>query len=77
MAVRDKQEARDSFGIATGILSVVLYVLAVVFFVWPLSERLDTFLVLSWVFMPAIIGSFVYHRLANKGGFDQPERNIS
>lgn len=75
MSVKDSRKARDSFGIATGILSSLIYVFAVIFFVFPLSERLDTFLVLSWVFVPAIIGSIVYHRLANRGSFDSPEPN--
>lgn len=75
MPVKNRQKARDSFGIVTGSLSGLIYLFAVFFFVMPLSERLDTFLVVSWVFVPAIIGSFVYHRLANRGSFDQPERD--
>lgn len=63
---------KDSFGVICLILSIALYVLALIFFVGPLPYKLDTFLVVTWVFGPAIVGSIVYIRLlaANRWGSD-------
>lgn len=62
---------RDRFGEIAAIVGVVLYIAAIVFFVLPLSEKLDTFLVVSWLFVPAIVGALIYIKIERSGGWDQ------
>lgn len=59
----------DRFGIVAAVGGVVLYVVAIVFFVLPLEHRLDTFLIASYLFLPAIVGGIVYDRITRAGGW--------
>lgn len=67
-----KNESRDHFGIICLLLSIVLYVFAIIFFVSPLPRKADTFIVVTWLFGPAIVGSILYIRnlAANRWGSD-------
>lgn len=63
--------SRDRFGEITLVLAVTLYIAAIVFFVVPLPSKLDTFLVVSWVFAPAIVGALIYIKMERSGGWRQ------
>ena len=54
---------RDNFGLITTVIGIVLYVLTLIFFAGPLPQKLDTFLVISFVFVPAIIASLIYNKI--------------
>jgi uncharacterized membrane protein HdeD (DUF308 family) len=68
---RNTRAGGDRFGEITAIVGVVLYVAAIVFFVLPLSRKLDTFLVISWLFVPAIVGALIYMKIERSGGWSQ------
>lgn len=61
--------ARDRFGLLAAGCAVVLYAAATVFFVLPLAHKLDTFLIVSYLFVPAIVGGLVYDRIDRSGGW--------
>lgn len=58
---------KDNFGKLMLALSTVLYLLVLILIVAPLPQKLDTFLVASWVFLPAVIGSLIYIRIEKEG----------
>lgn len=60
---------RDTFGLMASVSGAVLYAAAIVFFVLPLEQKLDTFLVVSYLFVPAIIGGLLYNRIERAGGW--------
>lgn len=60
----------DRFGVGVVVGGSLLYVAATVFFVWPLAHRLDTFLIVSFLFVPAIVGGLLYSRIERSGGWD-------
>lgn len=62
---------RDRFGYITAIVATVLYVAALVFIVLPLPRKLDTFLVMSWLFVPAIVGAVIYIKISRSGGWSK------
>lgn len=74
MTDRNRGTERDRFGEITAIVGVLLYIAAIVFFVLPLPQKLDTFLVVSWLFVPAIIGALIYIKIARSGGWSQSRR---
>lgn len=61
---------RDRFGLVAAAVGALLYVAATIFFVLPLSQQLDTFLIVSFLFVPAVVGGFVYDRIERRGGWD-------
>lgn len=61
---------RDRFGLVAAAAGALLYVAAIVFFVLPLSQRLDTFLIVSFLFVPAVVGGLLYNRIEGRGGWD-------
>lgn len=68
---RSERRGPDRFGEITVILGTLLYIAAIVFFVLPLPEKLDTFLVVSWVFAPVVVGGLIYARIERSGGWSQ------
>lgn len=63
--------SRDRFGEITLAVAVLLYIAAIVFFVLPLPSKLDTFLVVSWVFAPAVVGALIYIKMERSGSWSQ------
>lgn len=61
----------DRFGEITAAVGTLLYIAAIVFFVLPLPSKLDTFLVVSWVFAPVIVGGLIYAKIERSGGWSQ------
>lgn len=58
-------------GYLLAIAAVALYAGAIVFFVVPLEDWVDTFVVVSWLFLPGVIGSLAYAILEPRGSFDE------
>ena len=63
---------KDNFGVISLIVSIILYILAIIFFVSPLPYKMDTFIIVSWLFVPGIVGSVIYIYIlkANRWGSD-------
>lgn len=59
----------DRFGLGVVVCGSLLYLAATVFFVWPLAQKLDTFLIVSFLFVPAIVGGLLYSRIERSGGW--------
>ncbi|HHY03919.1 MAG TPA: hypothetical protein GX534_01855 [Thermoanaerobacterales bacterium] len=57
---------QDNFGLIAGVIGIILYVFTLIFFAWPLPKKIDTVLVISFVFLPAIIASFIYNKMYNQ-----------
>lgn len=74
MSARNRQSKMTGYGLAA--VSLVLYGAAIIFFVTPLSDWLDTFLVVSWLFLPAVVGSVAFAVLEPRGAFDE-DRELS
>ena len=71
MTEEDRVIKRDRFGIVAAAVGTLLYVAAIVFFVWPLTQKLDTFLIVSYLFVPAIVGGLIYDRIERAGGWSK------
>lgn len=67
----ETRNRRDRFGEIMVIVGVAVYLAAVVFYVLPLPRRLDTFLSLSLLFTPVIVGGLIYARIERSGGWSQ------
>ena len=65
------QNARkDRFGISAAACGLLLYIAATVFFVLPLEQKMDTFVMVSYLFVPAIIGGLLYERISRTRGWE-------
>lgn len=57
---------RDNFGLVSAVIGIILYIITVVIFAGPLPEKQDTVLIISFVFLPSIIASLIYHKTFSK-----------
>lgn len=71
MTEEDGVVKRDRFGMIAAAMGTLLYIAAIVFFVWPLTQKLDTFLIVSYLFIPSIVGGFIYDRIERAGGWSK------
>lgn len=71
MTEEDGVVKRDRFGMIATAMGTLLYVGAIVFFVWPLTQKLDTFLIVSYLFVPSIAGGLIYDRIERAGGWSK------
>ncbi|MFK5951704.1 MAG: hypothetical protein QM498_01510 [Desulfobacterium sp.] len=56
-----------NLGLQCSIFASIFYILINVLLVFKLPEKLDTFLVFSWVTVPGIIGGLIFYRMDKKG----------
>lgn len=49
---------------------LLLYIAATVFFVLPLKNKMDTFLMVNYLFVPAIVGGIIYEILNRTRGWN-------
>lgn len=62
---------KDNFGIIALVCAIILFVIAIILYVMPLPYKLDTIIVVCWVFGPAIVGSIIYCIIEGKNGWRQ------
>ena len=66
----NEREARsDRFGIWTMLAGIALFLLAAVLFVVPLDRKIDTLLVMAWLFLPAAVAGWIYTNIARADGW--------
>ena len=65
---------RDRFGEIMAAVGIVIYVVAIVFLVLPLSRWIDTFLSISFLIFPLIAGGIIYALIERRGGWSQSRR---
>lgn len=71
MTDENSNTRRDRFGEIAVVVGVLVYVAAIVFYVLPLPRWIDTFLTLSLMFTPCIVGGLIYARIERSGDWSQ------
>lgn len=74
MDEEENNATRDRFGEIAVAVGALVYVAAIVFYVLPLPHWIDTFLTLSLLFTPVIVGGLIYARIERSGGWSQSRR---
>lgn len=72
----DEQDntSRDRFGEISAAVGILLYVVLIVFLVLPLPRWIDTFLSISLLTAPFIVGSIIYALIERRGGWSPSRR---
>lgn len=68
-SARQQGSPRDRFGMFAAACGLLLYIAAIGFFVLPLEQKTDTFLMVSFLFLPAIVGGILYERIDRNTGW--------
>jgi len=70
MMKRETAPGRN-FGFAIAGIGVLLFIASLIIFAAPLPEKLDTVLVIAWLFVPGVVGGLVYAKMEHNQSFDE------
>lgn len=61
----------SSFGVVVAVVGALLFFITIIVFVAPLPDKLDTALVVAWLFVPGIVGGLIYAKMERDHSFDE------